>query len=312
MGSFEGHVIPSVAYTILSLWWGFVTAVKYVRMVKLGKSKFESVSAQPCFCCPTKTLRVLPIESFVKVFGLTFQVFMELGGGVNRINPEDPTDTHLRLEYENAHHIMMILAFIVGAIVEIMIYYGVPLPRKSAYMFNLMAFMIQFVIMTGHLEGDHSVEFTAHKMWTILITFTFVTYVCECYDPTNMWSVYMRLCFFLAQGTWLMQIAFVVWPHSTNPRLQWVDNHAAHTWLNIFAMLHVLVAACVLMGQYLFIYATIRFWDKMYTRYEIDVSKTGSDKAVSVNKKFAFMDEKEYASLINQNDDESNESNETV
>jgi hypothetical protein len=261
----------------------------------------------PCFCCPRKSLRVLPVESFAKVFGLTFHVFMELGGGVNRINPEDPADTHLRLEYENAHHICMIMGFILGALVEIMVYYGAPLPKKSAYMFNLMAFMIQFVIMTGHLEGDHSVEFTAHKMWTVLITFTFVCFAVEVYDPTNFWSVFMRICFFLAQGTWLMQIAFVVWPHSTNPRLQWVDNHAAHTWLNIFAMAHVSAAACLLIGQYLFVYATIRVWDRMYTKYELDAGGNGDDNG-AVPVKFAFAGDKEYSALISQNDDESNES----
>jgi hypothetical protein len=303
--------MKGIAYTILSLWWGFVTAVKLAREQRLGKSKFRGSTIQPCFYCPAKQLRVLPIESFVKLFGLSFHVYMEWAGGFNHIH-EDPNDHSWHLEYENAHHICMIIGFLIGALVEVLIYCGLPLPKRAAYIFNFIAFLIQFVVMTGHLEGDHSVEFTAHRMWTILITFSLLSGLAETVLPDNAWIVYARILSFLSQGTWLMQIAFVVWPHNNNPHFQWKEDHATHAWLTILGMTHLMICSVVLTIQYLSVYLTIRFWDRLYSKYEIDA---GLDKPEPIKKlNFAKFDKdyasdgsrgfannsKEYASLINE------------
>lgn len=257
----------------------------------------------PCFWCPTVKLRTWPIESWFKVFGLSFHIYMEIRGGLNFSNG-------FHFEYENAHHICMIIGFIVGALVEILVYHGLPLPKNVEIMFNLLAFLIQVIIMAGHLDGDSGLEYIVHKLWTILIVLTFVAACCEAYDPTNLWSAYMRICFFLAQGTWLMQIAFVVWPHTTNPYFIFKPDHGGHTWLTIWLMFHLIIAALTLMTQYVIVFYAIELFDRCYTKYELDVKSTEYvDEPIKFD--YRHQDGREYKALLIHDQDE-NESIESV
>jgi hypothetical protein len=201
-------------------------------------------TTMPCFFLPTKKLRNFPFESFVKMFGIGFHAFMELKTGIHQTGE----DKHLMLEYENAHHVIMLSGFMVGTIVEIIIYFGAPLPKYSEYMFNLLAFLIQVLVMGGHLHGDLGLELKVHELWTWIIVLNFIGCCLETYNPDSFWAAYMRIFFFFAQGTWLMQVAFVVWP-GKNPLFVWKDDHASHTWLTVSAMLHLIGVSLVLMVQ---------------------------------------------------------------
>ena len=265
----------------------------------------------PCFYCPTRRLRTFPFESWMKIVGLSFHVFMELKMNLRR----DKQTGNLALGLESAHHICMISGFIVGAVIEILVHHGAPFPKKTEYMFNLLAFLIQLLIMAGHdFEG---LEATVHKLWTVLIGLTVLAAACEVYDSDNIWTVYSRICFFLAQGSWMMQMAFVLWPHTSNPRFIWTNTHASHVWLNIYLMLHLVVAACTLMGQYMCVVYAVKTLDRFYSRYELDLGEIDA-KAVPV--RFPVYDNqemsrrnnrsdhsKEYSILLNSEDNEENE-----
>lgn len=147
-----------------------------------------------------------------------------------------------------------------------------------------------------------------YKLWIILITCTFVAGLCEFYDPDNIWAVYIRIAFFLAQGSWLMQVAFVLWPHTDNPRFHWEDDHVGRTWMNIFLMIHMCLSLITLMVQYLFVYYTIDIFDRCYTRYELDVHELNKsyEEVKGVRMYNYDSNNKEYAGLLNE--EESNES----
>lgn len=99
-----------------------------------------------------------------------------------------------------------------------------------------------------------------------------------------------------------MQIAFVVWPQMSNPFFIWKNDHTSHTWLSISLMLHLILSACLLMGEYVFVYYTIGVFDKYYKKYEIDVESLKLEKSQLVIK---YADnQKEYALLINDKDEE--------
>lgn len=52
----------------------------------------------------------------------------------------------------------MLSGFLFGSIIEILIYYGIPFPKKTEYMCALIAFLIQTILMLGHLHGEMNVE----------------------------------------------------------------------------------------------------------------------------------------------------------
>lgn len=111
-----------MAYTLLALYWGFVVAVKYARAQRKGRTPFKGSTTQPCFFLPTSKLRTMPVESILKIFGLAIHIFMEISTGIERTGE----DKHLTLGTANAHHVTMISGFVLGAIVEILVYLRVP------------------------------------------------------------------------------------------------------------------------------------------------------------------------------------------
>jgi hypothetical protein len=50
----------------------------------------------------------------------------------------------------------MLSGFIVGAIFEILIWSGVPFPKKTEYIFTCLAFLIQSYLMMGHIHSEMS------------------------------------------------------------------------------------------------------------------------------------------------------------
>lgn len=295
MGTFEGHAIPSFIYTFIGLWWSFVTAVKYISAEKYKTSKFKGSTIMPCFFCPTKKLRTYPIESIFKLVFLTVHTIVEMysveTGFLYRGEKFNP------MPAETIHHIAMLSGFIFGSIIEILIYYGVPFPKKTEYMCSLIAFFIQAVLMLGHLHGAMDVEQHMHYLWSILIGLTLFAGLLETYDPDCFWFVYSRIFFFICQGTWLMQTAFVVWPQTKNPAYHWTTDHRDTTWLTVSLMYHMICVAAFMLLQYLFVYAFHGLFYRFYKKYELDL-EDNDQKIV-----FKSSPGTEYSMLMNEEDD---------
>jgi len=151
-----GHAIPSVIYTLIGFWWSFVTTVKYISAEKYKKSKFKGSTIMPCFFCPSKRLRLFPIESCVKFVFLTIHSILEftsVEGDYLYKNKE-----YYPLPAATLHHICMLSGFLYGSIIEILIYFGVPFPKKTEYSASLIAFLIQAILMIDHLHGPQDLE----------------------------------------------------------------------------------------------------------------------------------------------------------
>ena len=97
----------------------------------------------PCFFCPTKKSRLFPFESFFKFTFLSIHSVVEYMMNryiifkylfhqniVRNFYCIKKSNGH-KLPREIVHHICMISGFIVGALVEILIYFGLPFPKKT-------------------------------------------------------------------------------------------------------------------------------------------------------------------------------------
>jgi hypothetical protein len=99
-----------------------------------------------------------------------------------------------------------------------------------------------------------------------------------------------------------MQIAFVVWPlEKVSPRFIWGVDHASITWLTISLMYHFIGCAIILMAQYLFVFYTIDFFDRCYSKYEINAEDSYKIFRWDQSSK---SNSKEYAILMNEIEEE--------
>jgi hypothetical protein len=173
------------------------------------------------------------------------------------------------------------------------------------------------------------IEYTCHLLWAVITTFLFISVIVECHSPHNFWVTQIRIFFFLAQGTWLMQIAFVIWPQTTNPMFLWPNDMNSFTWLVISLMYHFFFSAIVLTFMHVFVHSTIGCYNKAYDNFEMDLNQTKHPLYISnndfininnnnikndddlklfknglENNKIFYNSEKEYSILLNSNNDE--------
>jgi hypothetical protein len=229
MGSFVGHVAPGLFFIILSTWWVFVTSYRYIKAnrhknISNGKNKrysYRGSVTMPCSFCPCKRLRSLPIESMIKFTGLLSQIIGEFIMGTGYANDNGQEERHVRIHEESLHHIIMFSGFLLASFVELLIYFGVPLPKKTVYIINLASGFILVSTILLHLDGRDMIDKHLHLLFGVASVMMTVSYCFEVYDPTNYWATYGRSYFFFVIGTWLIQIAFIMWPISNDNLFIW-------------------------------------------------------------------------------------------
>ena len=53
----------------------------------------------------------------------------------------------------NGQHICMFLFFGLGGVVDVLLFYGVPLPPQSDYAVSILAFIMETLLFVHHLHG---------------------------------------------------------------------------------------------------------------------------------------------------------------
>lgn len=111
-----------------------------------------------------------------------------------------------RFEKGNAQHITMYSSFVLGSIVEIMVYHGVDLPHKLDYGLGILSFAIEAFLFAFHLHAKAPVEVLLHVLLVYAIVGCVLFCALEAYDDTQILFTYGRILFTLLQGTWFYQV----------------------------------------------------------------------------------------------------------
>ncbi|CAF1028304.1 unnamed protein product [Didymodactylos carnosus] len=248
MGTWIGHIAPGVFFVFFALWWHIHNSLRYLRSIKLNGYTFQGSTTYPCSCLPSHGLRNLPIESIMKLLITSIHFSIELYTGYG-------ADPRPHIGDENAHHTAMLFGFWIGAWVEILVHKGVALPKNIPQVMGFLAFAIEALMMVFHLHARSMVDAHVHKLLALIIVCSMIGALGESYDPNNFWFIVGRSFFALTQGTWFLQIAFVIWPQTTHPLFVWdMNDHRSISLLTMSFAYHLAGNACVLIGVYLCIY----------------------------------------------------------
>ena len=100
----------------------------------------------------------------------------------------------------------MYSSFVLGSIIEIMMYHGVDLPPKLDYALGIISFAIEAFLFAFHLHGKEPVEVYLHVLLVYAIFGCVASCALEAYDDTQILFTYARCLFTLLQGTWFYQV----------------------------------------------------------------------------------------------------------
>lgn len=251
MGDFVGHAVPGCMLLLLSIWW-FVGALLQTRRnssvlsrqgllrpsdssnERLKTSSFSTVW-YPCSC---KILGNFPVEPIVKVL---FAVTGTIGELIlsRSWNLVDKNNKFVPEHLNNYGHTAMYCFFGLSGVIDIVIWSGtsIPLPPKFDFLMMSVCFWIEGLLFYFHLQGHSEISVRLH---TILYLITFVTAIAFLADvfSTRHQSLLalMRAILLGIQGTWFLQIAFVL--YGPNP---WENNKVNVEFLVIVFSWHLFV-----------------------------------------------------------------------
>lgn len=331
MGTLAGHLLPGTFFILFAIWWGFITAIRYVQsrqtkpFNKRLKNNYKGSVTMPCIFLPCANM---PLESYLKGVLAFIALLAEAYTGYkvhykNKSEFLNLTETsssqtehhhHKRsveiirtwsFELGNAQHITMYSAFILGSIIEIMLHYGVDLPKRIDYAMGIIAFSIEGFLFAFHLHGKELIDVYIHTL-LVYAVFGCVFFCClEAYNPRQVMFTYGRILFTLLQGTWFYQVGFMLYPPTDNPAWQWnLSDHRNIMIVTICYCWHVLFIIIGLMFQFWFVKKAIFKSRKFVVNLERLID---SDRRSAKMTQEYFVQDKENTNLINGNNSSGDE-----
>ena len=212
MGTWIGHVAPAIFFICISTWWAIVTSYRYIKSKRCTNKSTNDHSyrgslTMPCSCC--KCGRNVPIESFIKFIGLFTEVIGEIIMGMKFTREVELHEMHSGMHHESAdssfnasivqehkqiekhfyiheeslHHVMMFGGFLLASFVELLIYFGVSFPKKTAYVINLVSVFIMVATIILHLDGRDMIDKQLHMLFGVATVCLAISYCLETYNP---------------------------------------------------------------------------------------------------------------------------------
>lgn len=238
--------------------------------------KFQGSTTYPCLCLPGKLFHQLPLESIIKILITSIHFSIELITGYHN-------QPQAYIEDENAHHTAMLFGFFLGAWIEILIHYKIPLPSRLTQIMGFLAFAIEAVMMVFHLHARTMIDAHIHQLLGLTIVCSMLCTLGECWHPNHFWFIVARSFFALTQGTWFIQAAYVIWPQTTNPYFLWDPNsHRSITLLTMSYAYHLAGNAFLLILVYLTVHLVVSSRMKMNSHSIMD-EESGSDYKLILN-----------------------------
>jgi hypothetical protein len=241
MGSLGGHLIPGSFFIIFSIWWSYITSIRYFQCKHTSNNnkarKYESTVTKPCVCLPCYKHGRLPIESYFKlvatligitiefIFGFEYAMPSQLeheehvGHGEHQnkremINHMNNTNDMKVLIFtkNNLQHMCMYSSFLFGSIIEIMMANRKWLPPKLDFIFGVVSFLIEALLFIFHLHGRSVLDVHVHTLLVLSILGCLLFTCLEIYNSREIFFTYGRVGCTLLQGILFCQIGFILYP----------------------------------------------------------------------------------------------------
>lgn len=219
MGDFLGHAVPGAMFLSLSLWWFLGTLIRTHHNTRARRGLLRPVNsrlkshAPVWYPCPGKTLSKIPLEPIVKVLLGVLGVLGEivLSKAWTLI---DKDGKFVADNLNNHSHTAMYCFFGLSGVVDLVMWYSlIPLPPKCDYMILSLCFWMEGMLFYFHLHGHSEISHRLHTILYIIIFITATAFLADVFLTQQQSALFalMRAILLGVQGTWFLQIAFVLY-----------------------------------------------------------------------------------------------------
>ncbi|KAK3102608.1 hypothetical protein FSP39_012617 [Pinctada imbricata] len=229
MGSFGGHVLAGSFFIFFAIWWTVQMFHRHLISLR-RKIPFRSTVTYPCTCLCGK-LQEWPIEGFLK-FAFTF-----LGGLLEVITG---TSNGKFVVLVNGQHATSYFFYALSGLFDLLMYYRVSwIPDDLDWIISLVAVGVEGLLLYFHLHGRSILDVHIHMLLVYTILLNILAICFEIRFRHSLLAALGRAYFFFLQGTWLWQIAFIIYDPDPNAEKWKGDDHDELMIATMFFAWHV-------------------------------------------------------------------------
>eukprot|EP00118_Oscarella_pearsei_P008665 m.45927 g.45927 ORF g.45927 m.45927 type:complete len:241 (+) comp33645_c0_seq1:83-805(+) len=230
MGSFVGHAVPGSFFAVYGLWLLVNTSLFYhlhMRKQPRGLSKRRNHKTTfPVWygisSCRTsgESTCFFPIEPWAKTTLPLCGIFLELGGAKFSLYDDEREMTNVN----DFSHAAMYFTFLLNGVVNLVgqRYF---LPESIERLLFALAFSVETLLFAFHVSGHDKFDVYVHILLCLASASCVLSLVMQIMNPSGVMSHLALSTCILLQGTWLWQIAFVLYGGSA----AW-DPNIMKTW----------------------------------------------------------------------------------
>lgn len=220
---FSGHLIPGNLFLLLALRWSITTSYNYV------KSSRHRSTVTMNLPCNFMFLQSQLVETVLKLIGGIY------GVSIHVVQADEAKDHAIKgiieyngdfgdtwsIMYRTKHHYIIYAVFLLSSIVELLVYFGVHLPKNSDRAMLILTFGVEGFMFLFHLTARSDVDVEFHVMQTASIFGCLLFAVLEAVNDRQVLYTYGRCLFVALQGTWFFQTAFALYYPLNWSRFKW-------------------------------------------------------------------------------------------
>uniref|UniRef100_L7M1S8 Dermal papilla derived protein n=1 Tax=Rhipicephalus pulchellus TaxID=72859 RepID=L7M1S8_RHIPC len=196
MNKFVGHVVTGTFFFLFGTWWIFAVWISYVSSRK-NKQRYLC----RCSYAVPGINRKLSIEGIVKIVSASVCIVADF----SNIFRHDHS-----LDAVSVQHHSMYAFFLVNGVVDVMYNAGFPFPPHADYAALLLAIASEGLMLHLHLHGKTLLNAQTHKLLACTVAAMVACLIGEMCWPRSVLASLGRAYFCLLHGTWLWQLAFIL------------------------------------------------------------------------------------------------------
>uniref|UniRef100_L7M0H5 Dermal papilla derived protein n=1 Tax=Rhipicephalus pulchellus TaxID=72859 RepID=L7M0H5_RHIPC len=238
MGTFIGHTLNGTFLFVFGTWWTFAAWRNYFR-------SRESKKPYVCRCSyPVPWLsRKFSIEGILKIVGCcaSFSLESPINFGGDGF-----------VDAESAQHRSIYAFYLLNGVVDIMHNAGFPFPPNTDYVALMLAVTSESLQLYFHVHGRPHLDIMIHVLLVYTGAAVVTCIVAEMCRPRSVLLSLGRAYFCLVRGTWLWQIAFILYhplpgykPWDVNSHMDSMLAASAFAWHMMTALVYVGVLGAV-------------------------------------------------------------------
>ena len=230
MGTFVGHIVPGSFFFLHGVWTIIQVYRRYFRCLQRNEKYRSTVS----YCWRADNSPQYPTESAFKIIAAVLGICGEVYTGF---------EPNGRFSLSNGQHITMYVFFGLSGVVDIVA------PRCRLlqelhvdYVIFAMAFAVELFLFRFHLRGRVPLDVQVHQLLILAIACNLICAVIEAVYQDKVLAALGRGYFVILQGTWFIQLGFILYNPLPNAK-KWEDDDEEEITLvsNMFVWHSILV-----------------------------------------------------------------------